>query len=296
MNYTVDKNKIVITNIEDFCPMHILECGQVFRFKKVNENYIVYSKDKCAKIVPNYDENGQIISYDIITDNIPYFINYFDLDTDYCAIKNTVLNLSDNKDFMVDAVSKGKGIRILNQDEFEATISFVISQNNNIKRIQLIIDTTCEKFGSNMGEYYAFPSPKQLQTATEQDFKNLGAGYRAKFLVNVIKYFADFDFISFKSKPVLDMEKELLSIVGIGQKVADCIMLFGYHKMEYFPVDTWIEKVYREYFAPTEIKNSSKPLNRLKIRQFLTEKFGSNSGYAQQYLFYYERTLKNIKN
>ena len=92
------------------------------------------------------------------------------------------------------------------------------------------------------------------------------------------------------------MEKELLSITGIGQKVCDCILLFGYHKMEYFPVDTWIEKVYREYFAPNEIKNSSKPLNRLKIRQFLVKKFGSFSGYAQQYLFYYERTLKNIKN
>ena len=93
MNYTVDKNRIVIINTEDFCPMHILECGQVFRFKKVDDKYIVYSKDKCAKIVPNYGENGQIISYDIITDDIPYFINYFDLDTDYGAIKNTVLNL-----------------------------------------------------------------------------------------------------------------------------------------------------------------------------------------------------------
>ena len=296
MNYSLGNNKIIVNNIDDFCPMHILECGQVFRFKKVGDSYIVFSKNKCAKIEPNYGANNEIVGYYIITDDVPYFVNYFDLNTDYTIVKNMALGLCENKDFMIEAISKCKGIRMLRQDEFEATISFVISQNNNIKRIQLIIEKICEKFGSNMGNFFAFPTPNQLQCATEQDFKDLGAGYRAKFLVNVIKHFANFDFASFQSKSVAEMEKELLSITGIGQKVADCIMLYGYHKMEYFPVDTWIEKVYREYFAPNKIKKSSKKLNRLKIRQFLTEKFGSFSGYAQQYLFYYERTQKNIKN
>lgn len=293
MKYHTEKDKIVVQDTKDFCPMHILECGQVFRFKKIDNFYQVFSKDKCATIKPKYNDKNEVIGYDIITNDTQYFENYFDLKTDYNLVKNKVLMLCQNEQFMQNAVDFGNGIRLLNQDPFEATISFVISQNNNIKRIQLIIEKICEKFGTKIGEYYAFPTQKQLENATEQDFKNLGAGYRAKFLVNVIKYFDNFDFAKFSQKPILEMEKQLLSITGIGQKVADCIMLFGYHKMEYFPVDTWIEKVFREYFGGNVKLSQSQSSNRLKIREFLVGKFGEYSGYAQQYLFYFQRSEKN---
>ena len=293
MKYAVEQGKIVIEGTKDFCPMHTLECGQVFRFKKTDNLYQVFSKDKNATISPKYCETGEIVGYDIITNDTRYFENYFDLKTDYNLVKNKVLELCQNQQFMKNAINFGSGIRILNQDPFEATISFVISQNNNIKRIQLIIEKICEKFGTKIDDYYAFPTQKQLARATEQDFKEIGAGYRAKFLVNVIKNFDNFDFVSFSKKSVLDMEKQLLGVTGIGQKVADCIMLFGYHKMEYFPVDTWIEKVFRKHFDGCLNLSQSQSSNRLKIRKFLVEKFGTYSGYAQQYLFYYQRSEKN---
>ena len=169
----------------------------------------------------------------------------------------------------------------MKQDPFETIISFIISSNNNIKRIQKILFAIREKFGNKIEDYYTFPTVEQLLLATEQDFKNLGAGYRSKYLEIVVKQLSKIDLNSLNSLSTEELNKELLKLMGVGQKVADCIMLFGFGRGDVFPVDTWIEKVYCAYFEEEH--------DRVKIRRNLVNMFKQNSGYAQQYLFYSQR-------
>ena len=288
MKYIKQSNKIIIQDLTEFNPEHIIECGQVFRYTKCDEVYQVFSANKTAFIVPTKDNLSQLCGYEIVTDDVDYFENYFDLKQDYASLKSQILKIQ-NSDFMRNAINFGSGIRLLNQDHTETIIAFVISQNNNIKRIQQIIEKICQKFGTNMGGFYAFPTIEQLSKATSDDFKNMGAGYRATYLVDVIKFLQTFDSNSFEKLSQDEQLGVLLSVNGIGPKVADCILLFGYHNMTVFPVDTWIEKVYKEYFFGT---GDSPKLDRKQIRKNLVSRFGNMSGYAQQYLFYYQRSSK----
>ena len=275
MNYNIENNKIIIKQKEEFCPKHILECGQIFSYFLDGENYIVLSANKIAKIIEK--ENIIVIE----TKDIEYFINFFDLNNDYKKIKNDLLK---SHGFLEGAIKFGNGIRILNQDIFETIISFIISANNNIKRIQKILFSIREKFGTNMGEYFAFPSINQLKKATVEDFRDMGAGYRSEYLYKVVRQLENENLNSWKNLSTEDLNGKLLSLMGVGQKVADCIMLFAFSRRDVFPVDTWIEKVYCEYFENEQ--------NRVKIRQNLLTTFGQYSGYAQQYLFYSKRSEK----
>lgn len=285
MKYVKTKDKIIITDLTNFNAQHIMECGQVFRYKKINNDYIIYSTDKFAVIKHNFNKNN----IEILTKDVDYFENYFDLKQNYSFIKQSILNnckTDNNKNVMLKALEFGSGMRILKQDSFEMVISFVISQNNNIKRIQSSVEKMCQKFGTNMGEYHAFPTPNQLANATEADFKEFGLGYRSKYMIEVVKAFQNFDYDNFKNKSLKTQIDFLTKIKGIGPKVADCILLFGFYQMQVFPVDTWIEKVYNQHF-----NYDDKILNRVHIRQKLVEIFNEYSGYAQQYLFYYQRSF-----
>ena len=280
MKHLVEKNKIVINSKEDFCPQHILECGQIFSYVKTDSGYNVYSKDKMARVTET--ETG----IEIETSHTDYFVNFFDLNSNYFNVKQQLIK---KHKFMQNVINFGSGIRILNQDIFETIISFIVSANNNIKRIQKILFAIREKYGSNMGDYFAFPSIKQLKRASIDDFRKLGAGYRAEYLYKAVRQLENEDFLTWTNLSTNELNKKLLSIMGVGQKVADCIMLFAFSRRDVFPVDTWIEKVYCTYFE-TET-------NRAKIRQNLLNVFGDLSGYAQQYLFYSQRSEnKQLKN
>ena len=164
-------------------------------------------------------------------------------------------------------------------------ISFIISANNNIKRIQLIIENICKRFGNRINDYYAFPTLKELEKASEEDFKGCGAGYRAKYLYKVVRELQNFNINEIYRLESENAIEKLLTLSGVGPKVADCILLFGFNKQDCFPVDTWIKKVYNEYFAKEKTENVK------QIRKKLVSIFGNLSGYAQQYLFYYKRSL-----
>ena len=169
-------------------------------------------------------------------------------------------------------------------------LSFIISQNNNIKRIISTIEKLCEKvcikLNSPFGEYYPFPTVEQLKTLTESDYKSLGFGYRGKFFINLLKDVENGLLIdSFKSLNDVDLYNALTKINGVGDKVANCVMLFGFYKTKTFPVDTWIEKIYLNDF-----KGNLK--DRKKISKWFIDKFQENAGYYQQYLFYYKRSLE----
>lgn len=307
-NYKILNNKIVVTNPDEFNSEHILECGQVFRYKKFDNYFEVYSKNKKAKIFSYADK------VEIETNDVEYFVNYFDLATNYSNIKQKLAQYGVLKPMLEFAY----GIRILRQDAFEMIVDFLISANNNIKRIQLIIEKICQKFGSfvEAENFYAFPTREQLLKASVEDFKSLGLGYRAQYLYNLIRQLENFDYDFITNNSSEKCLPILLKLSGVGPKIADCILLFGFHKADVFPVDTWIIKVYNDYFAKNfEQKNENLELqnqeirikndknngknnpknnkNVKEIRKNLLNIFGNLSGYAQQYLFYYQRSGLN---
>lgn len=273
MKYEIDKNIIKIYSKDEFNPQHILECGQVFCYKKDGDKYIVFPGNKYAEI----QEKGDFYEIKVSkSEDIDYFINFFDLKTDYIEIKKQLSKF----DILKEPLKFGYGIRILKQDIFETLISFIISANNNIKRIMLILNNLRRELGENN----AFPKFNKLLSCSEEFFKSMGAGYRANYLYEVLRQISPAQLEEMKALPTQELQNTLISLSGIGPKVADCIMLFGFHRGDVFPVDTWIHQMYNEYYSPLE--------NRQTIRKNLVNQFGDLSGYAQQYLFYYQRSLK----
>lgn len=259
-----------------------LTCGQVFRFYKKGERWFVFSKDKCACLY--YEGDNTIIECKL--NEREYFYNYFDLARNYSLIYNSAIE--QNIDILTISANLGKGIRILNQDREETIFSFIISQNNNIPRIKGSIERICTLLGEEnefMGEkYYSFPKTEKIASANIELFKSVGLGYRAEYFFQVANQIDSELLELYNNLLTLDLKKELIKLKGIGPKVADCIALFGFHRSDSFPVDTWIEKVYRENFG-------GKERDRSKISEEFVSNFKEFSGYFQQYLFHYKRNL-----
>lgn len=253
-----------------------LECGQIFRYKQLNEDtYAVYSRDKYAELL-TVDGVVQVATYDK-----EYFWHFFDLDTDYEA---KVKRISAISPLMKEAATFGKGIRILNQDLTEMIFSFIISANNNIKRIQLIIDRLCNALGADTPYGKAFPTVEAMAGASLELYTGIGAGYRDKYLLETAKMLLDYDLGTLQGLDSDRARVELLKFLGVGPKVADCIMLFGLKRGDVFPVDTWLKKVYHEHFEQGHKDG--------EISRFFCNLFGEDAGLCQQYLFYFQRKYR----
>jgi N-glycosylase/DNA lyase len=273
MIYNIENNIIKVYDKTQFNPMHILECGQIFRYgKDEHENYYVISKNHKATIIEQIDH------YDVISDDSNYFVNFFDLNTDYNKIKEA---LKQNK-IISPMVDFGYGIRILNADPEEIIYSFIISQNNNIKRIQNIIEKLCQ-IGEQQSDFIAFPTTKKLASLPLEFYQTLGAGYRDKFLKETADTLSSLNIDEIKDYDTDTLMNFLLNLKGVGPKVASCILLFGFGRKNKFPVDTWIEQVYYNHF-------SQEKRTRPEIQKYFENEFKENSGLAQQYLFFYERS------
>lgn len=290
-------DEIVITDTKDFSIKQILDCGQVFRYYLFDDNNaVVISNDKIAWI-----KQSENIA-EIFTKDIEYFEKYFDLTTNYGKIKREL----EKDEFLKPCCKNCYGVRILKQNFFETLVSFMISANNNISRIKKSVNILARKFGkkcevffenfpdmntdlfeSKGGTiyYYAFPDLLQLKNATVLDFQNAGLGYRATQMYETIQNLTNSDIQNFELKTREDKYKWLLNLKGVGEKVANCIMLFSQSDMSSFPVDTWINKVYNDI-----TKTQSK--NRKEIEAELKSRYKNLSGYAQQYFFYYYRNFK----
>lgn len=256
-----------------------LECGQIFRYKALpNGGYGVYSQDKYAEL--RYNANGDV---EVYTDNRDYFWNFFDLDADYGA---KVTRISALSPIMNKAASCGKGIRILNQDLTEMIFSFIISANNNIKRIQLIIERLCDKLGRDTAYGKAFPTVEAMASADVSLYTQIGAGYRDKYLHETANMLLHYDLSVLDGMDSELARKELLTFMGVGPKVADCILLFGLRRCDVFPVDTWIKKVYHSYFEQGHADRD--------ISKYFCELFGTDAGLCQQYLFYWQRVQQKL--
>ncbi len=280
MDYVVEQDCIRINNADTYEPKSILTSGQLFRFGEKNSgSWWVASGENYAEI-----ERVEKTSYVIHTTNPAYFVEFFDLNTDYGAVLKRLKNFAQLK----SAVEFGQGVRLMRQPLCEVIIGFIISANNNIPRIRKSITAICENFGTKNTWGYAFPTMEQLSRAKESDFLKFGCGYRSAYLVDTIHTLANSQFLNELAvvSDTSSARKLLLSLKGVGPKVADCILLFGLGRYDVFPVDTWIEKVYREDFGGSLT-------NRTQIASWFVQQFGTDSGYCQQYLFYYKR--KNIE-
>ena len=270
---------IEILDDKEFVIQHILECGQVFRYKTTDFGYKIYAKDQQIDVI------CQKVGFKIFSKNLDFVKKYFDLCNNYANIKSDLLESG----LMNSAISYGYGIRILNQDPLETIISFIISANNNIPRIKKIIEAICAKVGQDMGDYHAFPTLSQLQQLSVEDYRALGCGYRSEYLYDTVKKIADgFDLQGLYDLPTEHARIKLMSLKGVGRKVADCILLFAYHKTDVFPTDTWIVKLYKDWY---DVDKDAK-----SISTYFTGLFGVNSGYAQQYVYYEKMNNRGEKH
>lgn len=248
-----------------------LTCGQMFRYKEADDGYIIYAEDKTAICT----QKGKIA--EIKTNDEEYFYNYFDGDTDYAKIHKAL-----SFDKTVGALAtEYKGLRLLNQNFWEMLISFILSQNNNITRIQGITEKLCENFGEKKDGFYAFPTPEKLSGCKVEDFSVLRAGYRDKYIIDASNRYVnnEIDLSLIQNGTTEEAIKELCKIKGVGLKVANCILLFGTGRKNAFPVDTWIIKAMKSVYGLADKTEK-------EMCKFGEERFGDYAGYAQQYLFY----------
>lgn len=244
----------------------IMNSGQCFRIFEPRPNvYDVLSMDKWVRVYHATILNTY--TFDCPDDENLFWKTYFDLDQDYQTYFDTIYNSND--DFLKRAADYSSGMRILCQNIWETIISFIISQNNNIPRIKKSIEVLCKKFGSPITKYgttyYSFPCKSDLRNIQLEDLLGLGLGYRDKYIYEVCK-----------CDPYFFTPDKLLTIPGVGPKVAACITLFGYHKMDSYPIDTWIKRMIDEIYDG----------------YFDTAPYKGFEGFIQQLQFYYYRHLK----
>ncbi len=290
---TKDKRKLdikegpegLILREDSFKVDHIFECGQCFNFRKNDDGS--FTAVFLGKIINLLECDGYTLIRNVSLDDFyDIFYDYFDLGTDYKLIKEEL----SGSEILKKASDYGYGIRILNQDLFETTISFIISANNQIPRIKKAVRIISERYGDYLGDYlgekyYSFPSPEVLAKVDPLELREYArVGFRDVRIVQTAQAFVD-GFLNFEDEKNLtdiDLHKRLNELPGIGPKVADCIMLFAYHRRETFPVDVWIKRVMETLFIGKEVPKK-------QVDYYAREIFGDLAGYAQQYLFYYGR-------
>lgn len=284
------EQKYIIKNCNTFELKDIFECGQCFRFNKQEDESYTGVVGNNVINVKKVDNEIHIKS--VGQDNLEELVvNYFDLNRDYEQIKDKLSKIDEN---MEKSISYGKGIRILNQDLWETIISFIISANNNITRIKGIIDRMSERYGKKIifegKEYYTFPTIDELSKASVEDLRALGLGFRDVRVYETTKMIKNKEVDLEQLKNEKDFNKvrnTLLTLPGVGPKVADCILLFSTLKRwEAFPIDVWVRRVMNELYIknPDETK-----VKKEEIEKIAYEKFGNLAGIAQQYLFYWKR-------
>jgi len=286
------EQEFTIDNIDSFNLVHIFECGQCFRWnKELDGSYTGVIKDA----VLNVKQEGHKVTFkDISNKDIKKVCTeYFDLNENYENIKTKLSKIDKN---MNNSINYGNGIRILKQDLWEMIISFIISANNNIPRIKGIIERICKKYGKqiiwNNNKYYTFPTQEELHNASVQDFRSLGLGFRDVRVYETTKMIYTKQLDLNKLREIQDVDKLrsiLLTLPGVGPKVADCIMLFSLKKLEVFPIDVWVRRVMGELYF--NIENSEKTVSPNEIQELAKEKYGNLAGIAQQYLFYWRRAM-----
>lgn len=262
-----------------------ITCGQIFRFFKMNDgSFDIILSDRVINV---YQKDNYLYATSNCNDNLKtIIINYFDLDNDYNEINHYLLS-QDKK--LEDAINFSNGLMMIRQNAFETIMEYIISANNSVPSIANSLNIIAKKYGKkiifNNKEYYLFPQYKDLKDITEADLRECKVGFRDKYLKAIIDKLNNNEldlnlFYNLDTKLALD---KLMENIGIGPKVASCILLFAYQKYDVFPVDTWVKKIMKNNYNIEGEKN---------IRDFASRKYGKYSGIAIQYLFNYSRNKK----
>lgn len=272
MQYNIKLQEIIFETIKDYSLDETFLCGQTFRWDPYKEGYRGFAGPYLCYVY--FQQDNLHIRLLQPTEDMQkaalYLIKYLALDIDYSALKQQF----SQDETMAKAISYAQGIRVLNQEFFETLLTFIISQNNNIPRIKKIVDTLAKEFGTCMGEVYAFPTPQQLAHVSEEEYRRLKLGFRAKYVYDAVQKILDGTVSQEKliNLPYPQAQKYLMQIKGVGPKVADCVLLFSAQKYESFPKDVWIIRALEQLFPnglPACIKGYE--------------------GIAQQYIFHYAR-------
>ncbi|MCL2592498.1 MAG: hypothetical protein FWD82_03940 [Defluviitaleaceae bacterium] len=285
MQYLEENNSVVVYNLDSFNISEVLDCGQCFRFTKLADSeYIIIAHERVIKVLQEKDKI--IISPCTIKEFEEIWLNYFDLKTSYKEIKEI---LAQSDETLKEAINFAEGIRILHQDRFECLISFIISQNNRIPMIKQVIKNLSEFFGEDLNNsYYSFPTAETLAKLTQEELMACKTGFRHKYISDAAKkcVSGEINLENFDNVSTEELRKTLMSIYGVGNKVADCVMLFSCNRREVFPTDVWVKRVMQYYYF------NNLDVSIKEIDAFAKEKWGNLAGFAQQYLFHFARTQK----
>ena len=293
MKIYMDGNDTVLTHVEDFNLKETLECGQCFNFVREDIStdnsfcyrIIAHGKALIAEQDNRSKEDGCILRL-YNTDIHEYetiWEHYFDLDTDYKTIKESIIKGSGE---LQDIIKENSGIRLLNQDYFETLISFIISQNKQIPQIKAVVKNISQMAGKlikdNGEEVYSFPDALELAKLSEENIRECKAGFRAPYIMDAVRLYLEgsikeSEFIGISTD---DARKLLMTVKGVGEKVANCVLLYSLGRREAFPVDVWMKRIMEHLYF-------KKDTDKKVIEEYAYEKYGEYAGYAQQYLFIY---------
>ncbi len=264
-------------DINDFNLDFTLSCGQVFRWNKndcwagVVEGAVIRAKQEGNKLLID-----SVLDEKSIRD-------YFRLDDDMERIYSEI----DRDDLMDSLIRKYRGLRLVRQDPWECLVSYICSSNNTIRNITNSIRRMCECFGREIESgYYSFPTPAELAEVELCDMAQCKMGFRAPNVLEVAGMIADgeFDLYGIKDLSYEEGRRELVKIKGVGNKIADCVLLFAFGKLDSFPVDTHIEQIMDRFYGK-QFKSAKKSKKREEISGFARRYFGRYCGYAQEYLY-----------
>lgn len=267
--------------VDCFNLKYTLECGQCFRWKNNNDYYVGVIKDRVIKI--RQDGDYIYVRSNEQKDLEKVIKEYFELEKDYSSIEKRIASLDG---YVKKALKNTSGMRHLKQDFFETIISYIISANNNIPRISKSVNEISKRYGKKIEfdneEYYLFPTPEQLRDVTIDDYRACGVGFRDKYIYNTVKRInnKEIDLVKMQDMDTSSLRKELLSLMGIGPKVADCILLFSCGRQEVFPIDVWVERVMKKLYFNDE------NISKKEILKYASDNFGNDAGIVQQHLFY----------
>lgn len=273
---------MIVRAIENFDPLLIARSGQMFRWEELPGGAVRFTARDGRVTVRPAGEGTFAFSCGAEAFEVRWR-GYFDLDADYAAFGARIPR---EDAFLTAAYRYGRGLRILRQDAWEAIASFIVSQNNNIPRIRASVQALSERFGERRedgeGAFFAFPTPQGLARATEDELRACGLGYRAAYIASLARETAEgrLDLGALCALEDESLRASLCALTGVGPKVAQCAMLFGFHRLAAFPVDTWIRRTLATRYPGG----------------FPLERYTGCGGVIQQYMFVYERYLAQTEN
>lgn len=283
---TEQGKSVVIEGVRDFSPVHVFECGQCFRWtREMDGSYTGVVRGRVANI--RYETGRLVLDNCTMDDFTGLWFRYLDLGRDYNGIKKVLAK----DEVMQRAIEFGWGIRLLRQDLWETLVSFIVSSNNRIPKIMKTIALIAEAYGEELPyagkSYRSFPEAESLAGSAIEGLEACRGGYRCKYILQTAEAVRDgiVDLESLAGIGVEEARSELVKLAGVGNKVADCTLLYSGTRYDVFPTDVWVKRVMEELYFKRETSLK-------EIQDFARSHFGEFAGFAQQYLFYYAREHK----